>query len=461
MMRRVRLGLVALLTALAVAACTASPTATPSPAPRPTDQPTVLPTPSPSPQAASAAAQAELAKFDAPEQFLARSGPAGTAWDRQYRSFIQTDADAVSKGLPTHAQAAREIMADAAVSPDRLQQHKSWILYIKHYSQAYRPESATADLRRLYEDLVNLEFGAATASLPFGGDPTVRVLRDITYGADSALQRLDAYLVQSNAPSPVLIEIHGGGWRRGQKSQFADVYAGDLIAKILRAGISVVSIDYRLTPQWQHPAQVQDAARAIQFVRSKAAEWNIDATRIAALGGSAGAHMAAWVALHDDMAAPSADPVAAMSTRLSCFVDLWGPMDLTRVDPLALSKESQRGDDFAGAFVALFGTTLQGYRTDPAVLERQRDASPLFHVSADDPPAFIVTAASAEVGSVPHPPAPEIINDPHSPWHGVLLADRLADVGVPAIRYIGPNVGKDANKDAEAILAFLQECLGR
>ena len=67
-------------------------------------------------------------------------------------------------------------------------------------------------------------------------------------------------------------------------------------------GISVVSIDYRLTPEHTFPAQMDDVVRAVQFVRSRAQAWNLDPERIAALGGSAGAHLAAWVALHDDMA---------------------------------------------------------------------------------------------------------------------------------------------------------------
>ncbi len=426
-------------------------------------------TPSPAPTARTidqAARSAELQKFDNPQDSLPKSGPAGGEWDRQYRSFIQTDTDATSKGIPTHAQAAQQIIADAAQSNDKLQIHKAWLLYIKHYSQSYRPESATADMKQLFAALVDMEFGvvgnAAASRTPprFDGDARLRILRDGAYANTDPLQRMDVYLVKGSQPSPVLVEIHGGGWRRGVKSQFADIYPGDLIGKVLQAGISVVSIDYRLTPAYQHPAQVQDAARAIQFIRSKAKEWNIDPKRIAALGGSAGAHMAAWVALHDDMAVPnSRDAVEKQSTRLSCFVDMWGPMDLTRANPLALSKEPLRGEDFANAFIALFGTTLEGYTTDATVQARVKDASPLFYVTKDDPPALIISAASADLGGANHLPVPDRINDPHSAWHGVLLADRMDAVGVQAIRYIGPGVGKDAQKDNDKTLTFLKSCL--
>jgi hypothetical protein len=99
----------------------------------------------------------ELAKFDNPMPHMARTGPAGTAWDAQYRTFIQTDSAALSKGLPSHAEAARQIKLDASVSAEKLQQHKGWILYIKHFSQAYRPDTATADLKWLFTDIVKMQ----------------------------------------------------------------------------------------------------------------------------------------------------------------------------------------------------------------------------------------------------------------------------------------------------------------
>jgi hypothetical protein len=93
---------------------------------------------------------------------------------------------------------------------------------------------------------------------------------------------------------------------------------------LLNAGISVVAINYRLiksNSELQPPvkAPLYDAARALQFVRSKAKEWNIDKTRIAASGSSAGACSSLWLLYHDDLADPeSDDPIARESTRLYC-----------------------------------------------------------------------------------------------------------------------------------------------
>ena len=434
-------------------------TARPTPEGRRTTRPTQTPPARPAVTEAvgnPSDKHAELAKFDEPAAYLPAKGPGGTEWDAQYRSFIQTDENAVAKGFPTHAVAAQQIKADAAKDSANLQKHKGLVLFITHYSQTYRPPEATEALRKLYQDLVEMEFTglAVAADLPFAGDSRLTIHRDIVYGKTHPdVQRLDAYLVKSTPPTPVLIEIHGGGWRRGSKSQF--VYQGNLVEAVLAAGISLVSIDYRLTPEHTLPAQMEDTVRAVQFVRSQAKMWNLDPNRIAAIGGSAGAHLAAWVGLHDDLAKPdSPDPVARLSSRLTCFVALSGPMDLMRVDPRTLAKAGVRGESFADAFLAAVGSTAEQFVTDPDIRRRLREASPVFLVSPGDPAALIVGAGPAETALVP-PTVPATINDPHSAWHGALLADAMRRAGVEVVARLGSDVGKDPQADAAAIVDFL------
>jgi acetyl esterase/lipase len=429
----------------------------PARSPTPPVRPTVA-----EPDRSSGDKRAELAKFDEPAAHLPAQGPGGTEWDAQYRSFIQSDQDALSKGFPGHTEAARQIKADAAKDPANLHKHKGWVLFIQHYSQAYRPPEATEALRKLYQDLVEMEFtgSAATADLPFAGNPRLTIHRDVVYGKTHPdVQRLDAYLVKSAQPTPVLIEIHGGGWRRGSKGQF--VYQGNLMEAVLAAGISMVSIDYRLTPEHRLPAQMEDVVRAVQFVRSRAKNWNIDPNRIATIGGSAGAHLAAWVGLHDDLAKPdSTDPIERLSSRLTCFVALAGPMDLTRVDPRTLAKAGVRGESFAEAFTAAVGATAEQFMTDPDIRRRLKEASPLFLVSSDDPPALVVGAGAPETALAP-PTVPATINDPHSAWHGALLADALRHAGAEVVARLDPDVGKNPQADTAAIVGFLQKHLKR
>ena len=139
-------------------------------------------------------------------------------------------------------------------------------------------------------------------------------LNGIRYG-DHARHILDFWKAPSDTPAPLVFVIHGGGWRNGSKerlSRFVDTTA------LLKQGISVVSINYRyirhakgVEPPVKAP--LHDAARALQFVRSKADEWNIDKQRIAAAGSSAGACSSLWLLYHDDLAIADSKDLIALS----------------------------------------------------------------------------------------------------------------------------------------------------
>jgi acetyl esterase/lipase len=129
-------------------------------------------------------------------------------------------------------------------------------------------------------------------------------------------------------------------------------------------------------------APLEDAARALQFVRSKAAEWNIDKKRIGATGGSAGACSSLWLAFHDDMADPkSSDPIARESTRLYCAAVNGAQVTL---DPKVVREWMPNYTYGAHAF---------GLKNLDEV-EKNRDKlkawikeySPIEHVTKDDPP---------------------------------------------------------------------------
>src|SRR6185369_6057607 len=102
---------------------------------------------------------------------------------------------------------------------------------------------------------------------------------------------LDVWLARSDAPTPLLVHIHGGGWLGGDKKSVSP----ETLKFMLDHGVSVASVNYRYSTIAPLPAPVHDAARAIQFLRSKAKDWNLDKTRVAAFGGSAGACSSLWL----------------------------------------------------------------------------------------------------------------------------------------------------------------------
>ena len=212
---------------------------------------------------------------------------------------------------------------------------------------------------------------------------------------------IDYYKVESDKPTPVLVYIHGGGFRQGDKK---NINAG-LHKLCAESGIAFAAINYRLSGQAIYPAQMHDPARAIQFIRSKSDEWNIDPSRIASLGGSAGAGISLWLAFHDDMADPkSADPVARQSTRLACAIGLQAQCTY---DPRVI-REIIPGNAYNNpALKHLFGVPVDwDWDTDevnPELSALLIDASPIAHLTRDDAPVFVFHRESQDVpGNIHH-----------------------------------------------------------
>ena len=257
--------------------------------------------------------------------------------------------------------------------------------------------------------------------------PYPATLANVPYGSHER-QVLDFYKAQSDKPTPLLFFIHGGGWTHGDKATMGGVKA------YLAAGISVVAINYRYTSQAQAAgvtppvkAPLEDAARALQFVRSKAAEWNIDKERIAASGGSAGACSSLWLAFHKDMADPkSADPIARESTRLWC-VAVSAPQ--TTLDPQQM-KEWTPNSKYGGHAFGFTGDKAKGLsQFDEFLQNREKilpwiaEYSPYALAGADAPPIYM---------TFPKPPA--LGQDQDDPTHtanfGVKLQEKLRGLGV-------------------------------
>ena len=228
--------------------------------------------------------------------------------------------------------------------------------------------------------------------------------------------KLDFWQAEGDGPRPVKVFIHGGGWIKGDKSK------RESMGGWLEKGISVAAINYRFTPQDPLPAPVHDAARAIQFLRSKAAEWNIDKNRFVVTGGSAGGCSSLWLALHDDMADPdSDDPVKRESTRVqgAAVAGAQTSIDPKQAEPW-IGPNVYHDMLFCSVGEASIEDALKNYDKHEAAY---REFSPITHMTKDDPPVFLSYKSDLTV------PAKSIQHGIHHGMFGVKLQEKSAAVG--------------------------------
>lgn len=201
---------------------------------------------------------------------------------------------------------------------------------------------------------------------------------------------LDLWKAKSDKPTPLVVFIHGGGFRGGSKEQLSPALLDGLLAK----GISVMAINYRLSPEVSFPAHYMDCARAIQFARSKAKEWNLDG-RVGSPGGSAGAGTSLWIGFHDDLADPkNADPVLRQSTRLTCMA-VQGAQ--SSYDPRVIREWVGDAAARHPALPGFFGVKEDEFDT-PRAHKIYEDASAINYLTKDDPPVY---AYYGELGEIP------------------------------------------------------------
>ncbi|WP_062202021.1 alpha/beta hydrolase [Demequina salsinemoris] len=254
-------------------------------------------------------------------------------------------------------------------------------------------------------------------------------LRDVVFAEPVGYRPLSLDLYPAPVPgAPVVVFVHGGGWRVGSRATLTPTMPGpDPFARIAAAGLAVASVDYRLSGEACFPAQVDDVAAALSWVRDHAEELDIDVSRIVLWGESAGATLAALVALHDDPAAREG---------VVGVVDWYGPSDL-----VALAESEGALDDPANREAGWLGHAVG------ANIARARDASPVTHVRAGAPP-FHITHGTDD-GAVP-------------PAQSVALAEALLAAGCDARLTLVPGAGHlwQGEVDRDALLeTAIEFCL--
>jgi acetyl esterase len=244
------------------------------------------------------------------------------------------------------------------------------------------------------------------------------LLANITYGPHQR-NVLDFYRAPSDKPTPVVVFIHGGGFVNGSKENLNAAMRD----RLLDAGISVAAINYRYATQAPFPAPMMDGVRAIQFLRSKAAKWNIDKARIGAMGGSAGACMALWIGYHDDFAKASAtDPIERESSRLQAIAvnGAQTTLDLRLISEFISPATARHpsGPTFFGLKPTEFNS--------PRAVALFREASPVTYLTKDDPPSWLYY----EEPDVNVPPDARPGAGIHHPRFGYYLRERCIPLGV-------------------------------
>ena len=262
----------------------------------------------------------------------------------------------------------------------------------------------------------------------------VTVYRDIAYITDGhERQKLDLYVPETGENLPLIIWIHGGAWRGGDKKNY-------IRREYLKAGYAGASINYRLSQHAIFPAQIEDVKAAVRWLRANAETYRLDPNRFAAWGSSAGGHLVAMLGTAGDVDEFEAGENLEVSSRVQAVVDYFGPTDFLQMDAQSLpdglvhdvpdSPESQ-----------LVGGPIQEHK------DRVAKANPITYVSEDDSPFLIIHGDRDKL--VPY-------------QQSVLLKDALEKAGVSVTFYKVEGGGHGWFRDPkvpELTKAFLEQHL--
>ena len=294
-------------------------------------------------------------------------------------------------------------------------------------------------------------FATHAAAQPPQVEPT---FADVSYGP-APRNVLDFYQATSERPAPLLMHIHGGGFVGGDKRQQLNANMLELFKK---SGLHFASINYRFVDGKKvlFPAPQLDGARAVQLLRSKAADWNIDAKRIACFGGSAGAGISLWIGFHDDLADPdSPDPVLRQSTRISAVGSMGGQ---PTYDPIKIRELiGGRAWEHPSIF-KVYGLegVEEALHPTPAMQKLYDESSAITFLTKDDPPVFMIYNEAD--GPLPDDAKPG--QGIHHPNFGRMLKERMDELGIENV-FINTDGGKHPAPAAMPnMLEFLKRHLG-
>ena len=272
---------------------------------------------------------------------------------------------------------------------------------------------------------------------------------DVAYGPHPR-NVLDFYKAESKDPTPLIIFIHGGGFVAGDKQGVPP----PILRAALEAKISLASINYRFVDGRDviFPVPQQDGARAVQFLRSQAKEWNIDPQRVACCGGSAGAGISMWIAFHDEMADPrSSDPVLRQSTRIQAVGTQGGQ---STYDPIQIKALIGGRAWEHPSVLKVYGlkSADEALKPTPAMQKLYDETSAVTHLTKEDPPLYMIY--SEPDGPLPADAKPG--QGIHHPNFGKQLKTKMDGLGIENV-YVHTQTAKGVDPGREMVKFFQRQ----
>ena len=217
----------------------------------------------------------------------------------------------------------------------------------------------------------------------------VRRVPDVVYGEVPGYRplELDLYLPRDGGPVPVIVHVHGGGWRRGSRRHPLPALGPGFYDDLAGQGFAVAAIDYRLSGEARFPAPLEDVRTAIGWVGDHGASYGLDPGRVFGWGDSAGGHLALLAALTGDTVHGAMGPGSGVQGVVAWFpvTDLAGlPSDIAAAGGVPDPGPDSREALLLGAPAA-------------AVPDLARQASPVAHASAAAPPVLLMHGAADDL----------------------------------------------------------------
>jgi len=276
---------------------------------------------------------------------------------------------------------------------------------------------------------------------------------DVSYGPHPR-NVFDFFKAESDKPTPLIIYIHGGGFVAGDKNTVSPA----MVKLANEAGISVAALHYRFVngDDVIFPAPQRDCARAVQFLRSRASEYNLDPHKIACYGGSAGAGTSMWIGFHDDLADPqSDDPVARQSTRIAAIGTMGGQ---STYDPIEIKKlVGGRAHEHPSIYKVYGQSNLEDLmHPTPEKQKLYDEASAITHLTKDDPPLYMIYTEAD--GPLPADAGPG--KGIHHPNFGRQLQKAMNELGIENV-FVNGGAEVRSRDTTREMLEFFQKAFAK